>query len=224
MIHNRHDHRVEDFIASLQRQSLLPYEVIIADTSDDDDLQALSLDLCTEARVTHVKAKSSRLDKARAYNIALQLVDSAYTLFTDIDLIFHPDFIARVSHHLQEPNTFVQAVTAYLPQDACGDTFDDLLAIALREGGEVSHRLSPGACQASTTAWFRSVGGYDERFRYLGGVDDDMMVRAKRANLDIIWIDDIMTLHQWHEPSPWKGVDTDLFDAESPIVANKEKG
>lgn len=223
MVHNRHDDRIQRFITFLTRQFVLPYEVIVIDTSLNATNQDFSQRVCQN--ITHISAPGDTINKAYAYNLALRQVESEYTLFTDIDILFHPDFLAKIAEMFKgNPQYFIQAVTTYLPPATQTDDWIELLSLAKHYGKEVSHRLSPGACQAALTSWFKSVHGYDERFVNLGGMDDDMMVRARKANLDCIWIDEIMTLHQWHEKSKLKGMDGKLFNADPSVIVKQEWG
>lgn len=219
MVHNRHDNRIERFINSLILQSTVPYEVIIVDTSPSPKEH-----LCQA--VTYISIPCTTLSKSLALNVGLRKVRSPYTLFTDIDIIFHPNFLKEVTKlFIADRTAFVQAVTAYLPPGVTTSNWEELVTLAMNHEPEVSARLSPGACQATATSWFKAVRGYDEKFKNLGGMDVDMMIRARIAGLENYWIDRVMTLHQWHEKSKYKGVDSHLFNGNPPLVANgKEWG
>ena len=222
MVHQRHDGRIERFIASLQRQSSPPFEVIIVDTSPSDVDQMASKQMCRA--VTHVSAPCAKINKSLALNIGLRKVRSQYTMFTDIDILFHPDFIKTIDEMFKMvPEAFIQAVTGYLPPACATENWDELVSLVKQYGHEVSHKFSPGACQAARTQVFLDMHGFDERFSQLGGMDDDLMVRARKLGLQNHWIDDMMTVHQWHDKSVVSGSNSHLFTVEAAIVANGEE-
>ena len=221
MVHQRHDWRIEQFIRSLQRQSALPFEVIIVDTSPGEADQMASKQMCRS--VTHISVPTTKLNKSLALNIGLRTVRSRYTMFTDIDILFHPEFIYTLEKMFEAvPEAFVQAITGYLPLVCETEDWDKMLVLVKQYGKEVSHRFSPGACQAAQTQSFLNIHGYDERFSCLGGMDDDLMVRIRKAGLENLWIDNLMTVHQWHEKSAFSGMDSHLFSANPPFIANGE--
>ncbi len=221
MVHQRHDSRIERFIRSLQCQSTPPFEVIIVDTSPGEEDQFASKQMCRA--VTHISVPTAKIDKSLALNIGLRAAISQYTMFTDIDILFHPEFIYTLEGMFKAvPEAFVQAITGYLPSACATEDWDEMVMLMKRYDKEISHRLSPGACQAARTQSFLDIHGYDERFSHLGGMDDDLMVRIRKAGLENLWIDNLMTVHQWHEKSAFSGMDSHLFDADPPLVANGE--
>lgn len=220
MVNNRHDSRISNFLISLTNQTITPDNVIICDTSNDLSLQRTSYTLCEDVSAVHISLPLPILGKTRGLNACLAKSETEYTLFTDIDLYFHPVFIETVLSIIA-PEIFVQAICAYLPPDANLSLPWDSLLKQASAFHEISHRFSPGACQATSTSWFKSVGGYDERFNGLSGPDDDMMVRARKAGLYDVWIDDVLIFHQWHPTSKWKGMDSALFSADPEIIANQ---
>lgn len=146
-----------------------------------------------------------------------------YTMCIDADMILHPEFLNRAKVHFrnQEIQPFIMAVCGYLPQDCDYTNWDAMVALAHQT--EVSRRLSPGACQLARTSWFKRAGGYDEKFHGVDGVDDDMMVRARKDKLEEVWIEDpIMILHQWHERSTLKGLDSDKFSVDVPVIIERD--
>ena len=222
MVHQRHDGRIERFIRSLQRQSTPPFEVIVVDTSPSEVDQMVSKQACRG--LTHISTPSAKINKSLALNIGLKAVRSQYTMFTDIDILFHSDFISTLKGMFKViPEAFVQALTGYLPPTCATENWDEMLALVKQYGKEISHRLSPGACQAARTQSFLDIHGYDERFSNLRGMDDDLMVRMRKAGLENLWIDNLMTVHQWHDRSAVSGMDSHLFHADPPLVANGEE-
>ena len=222
MVHQRHDGRIERFIRSLERQSSPPFEVIVIDTSPSEVDQMASKQMCRA--VTHVSAPGAKIEKSRALNIGLRKVKSQYTMFTDIDILFHPEFLSKLGEMFKMvPEAFVQAVAGYLPPACATENWEEMATLVKSYGHEVSHRFSPGACQAARTQVFLDIHGFDERYAQLGGMDDDLMVRVRKFGLQNHWIDEMLLVHQWHDKSAAAGLDSHLFTPETPIVANGEE-
>ena len=54
-------------------------------------------------------------------------------------------------------------------------------------------------CVALTRKNIKNLGGFDERFAYgIGYEDDDLINRVKRLGLEMIISDNVSVIHQWH--------------------------
>jgi GT2 family glycosyltransferase len=119
-------------------------------------------------------------------------------MFTDIDYIFAPNFLKVVSKQVTKGRMLLcQTHDSKSKEDFSEyshEQFDDILSRCK------PHKLcGVGACQLSTTEWFKSIGGYDERMVKWGVMDNDMVRRAQRDGLRFHWLQKrTKIIHQWH--------------------------
>jgi hypothetical protein len=222
-VHNRDG--LKNFIHTIIAQESGQPSVIVVDSSPDSLDRTLNWYLTGWAKDHYyLERPSDQFSKSKSLNAGLCEVTTKFTMFTDVDMMFHWDFFNVLSQMMGD-NRFILAVAGYLPPDAprhdIHGHWDELVSLAKQ--GEISHRLSLGACQCASTEWFKSVGGYDLNFKNLGGVDVNMLVRARKAGFEEVWIDDLMLLHQWHPKSELKGLDSHLFTPDVSIIANGGK-
>ena len=56
-------------------------------------------------------------------------------------------------------------------------------------------------CSAISRSDLLELGGFDERYAHgIAHGDDDFLLRVKRKGMNIVSVDDIYTIHQWHPP------------------------
>jgi glycosyltransferase involved in cell wall biosynthesis len=162
-----------------------------------------------------------------AFNVGLKYSRADYVMFTCCDLIYGPTFIQVVLERARE-DRLILAHCGYVPSTLANIrgglvTWWPLALLAAKKG-EISQRLSPGACQCVSRDWAMGVHGYDERFPAQDGVDDDFMNRAGKDGFKKEWLGFNVApiLHMYHERSKTKGVGSGLFSPDAPIVANTE--
>lgn len=218
-IHNRSSENLMRLLCSIHMQyGTHAQDVIVVDTSDSNVQQRAYRAICKNL-ANHVLLPRRDFWKAKSLNIGLNMSVTKFTMFIDADMLLHLNFLDTVRASMSA-DPFIMAICGYLPENATGP-WDTLMELA--QGGEISRRLSPGACQMARTDWFKKVGGYNEIFHGPDGVDDDMMVRARKDELDEIWIENPpMLLHQWHERSPLKGLDSDKFTADPEVIITRD--
>jgi len=219
MTHNRHGSRMYNFVTSLLEQSHPPDEIIIVDTSHGDYLPARQSAMVDDS-INYILRPSFTFNKSRALNIGIRASKSDYIMTTDIDFIFSPNVIQTVANRLND-KTFVLSEAGYLPDVPVAPPFDWEKLTSLVDSPE--HRMSPGTLQAAHRQFWFDVHGYDERYDGgLGGMDDDMWIRARKHGLELDWIPfgEVTCLHQWHPVSDLKGKCSHLFTANPEIVKN----
>lgn len=219
MTYNRDALRANNLLASLSSQSYPLAKIIIINQGNP-----LRLDLPRNASLIRVPREP--FNKSVALNYGLRRVDTRYTIFTDIDFIHSPNMVEMAMVELERGDKFILAEAMYLPQSIqIKPPFDwpGLVYSAASYG----RKASPGTIQAARTDWFRKVGGYDEAFDGgLGGMDDDMWIRARKDGKEIVWLeqwDRVYCLHQWHPISPLKGKCSGVFSANPEIYKNGAK-
>ena len=148
----------------------------------------------------------SVFNKSRALNHGLSLVKPkyTYTMFTDIDFIFHPNAIKTIVDAMSE-DRMVLGIASYLAKTPeYPFDWDEIVSAPLEKPRE--RKLSPGTIQVAPTSWFRRIGGYDESYEGgLGGMDDEMKRTAMEDGLELYWIEEPLFFHCPHPRSPLKG-------------------
>jgi len=96
-------------LKSIEFQSLLPNEVIIADDGSDQETATLieQYQHNTKIKVTHVWQRNKGFRAARSRNKAIASTDSEYIILIDGDMILHRDFI-KDHFQLARPGFFIQ--------------------------------------------------------------------------------------------------------------------
>ena len=227
MIHNRDGARLRRMIHSLRCQTIQPHEIIIIDTSldmSDSIKKSLGEPYTGFPYLRYISIPRYTFNKSFALNIGIQKSRREYVLVTDADFMFGSKLIERVMDELRGAYAFtmVLAEAGYLP-DIDIDSLDwSKLCKRIRPP---ARKMSPGTIQAVPRNWIVKVRGYDEEFDGgLGGMDDDMRIRAHKDGLQLVWLSfsEVQCIHQWHEVSNMKGKCSHLFSVDPPVVKNED--
>lgn len=194
--------RVRNFLYSISHQDGIqaPPQVIIVDVSNDGSFKSIRK-FAKEYKAMCIHAPlpaDGPWNKCVALNAGLNEVNTRYTMFTDIDYIFAPNFFSIANKRMSSKRFLLcRTHDSGKHQDFTDydhSKFDDIIARC-----KAHKRCGMGACQLALTRWFRRHGGYDERMQMWGVMDNDIVLRAKRSKLDVVWIDKKTSIiHQWH--------------------------
>jgi glycosyltransferase involved in cell wall biosynthesis len=228
MTWNRGGQRVTNMLGSLlEYQVVKPREVVLVDTSDD---KTIAVDVERRAGEFSgcklVRRPRNHLYKSWALNIGIQNTspESDWVATTDIDFMFGRK-TTRILESTVTPKALLIGQALRLPRGAeIPRTLDRQSYYALcmsatwwgRTGG-------PGTIQCAMRDWWFKVRGYDERFAEgLGGMDDDVIIRARNDGLHVkrLTFEQLRPLHQWHEPTNLKNRLQHLKDQRASVVAN----
>ncbi len=223
MIHNRDGNRLRRMAHSLRCQTIQPHDIIIIDTSYGEDAASNIRNSIGESwsglpQLRYIPRPQRVFNKSFALNIGIRKSKQEYVLVTDADFMFGSRLIERVMEEIED--AFVLAEAGYLPDVDIDSTFWDRLC---KKVGSPERKMSPGTIQAVARKWMNKVHGYDEKFHGgLGGMDDDMKVRAQKDGLRLVWLpfSEVQCVHQWHEVSDMKGKCSHLFSVDPPVVKN----
>lgn len=227
MTHNRNGERLSNTLDSLLvRQYLPPKEVIVVDTSSNGNIAASIAQVVNGYSGAKLIRKKCRVfSKPLGLNIGIRASSqSNYLACMDADVMLSDNFIQVAVNLLGVSKAFVLTDTLLIPEHVDNGTFESWAK--LRQVSPMAKPRGPGSFQAASRNWWLNVHGYDERFAGgLGGMDDDMWIRAKKGGLEIVWItpDQAQALHQWHPRSTLKGKTSHLFVHNPKAVAN-DKG
>jgi cellulose synthase/poly-beta-1,6-N-acetylglucosamine synthase-like glycosyltransferase len=90
-------------IASLQRQTLRPFEIIVVDDGSTDDTRAIAEQARTLGLVTMVICHGTRCGRSPAINAGARFASGDLILTVDADTVFEPTAVARVAAAFSDP-------------------------------------------------------------------------------------------------------------------------
>jgi glycosyltransferase involved in cell wall biosynthesis len=204
-LRNRTGIRLENCLRSLRWQELqapADLEIVLSDFGSDPE-HASSIDAIAKkygARVVRTRTEET-WNRSRALNVALRSVQTPISLCTDADMLFESNFVRSILDALGDApgRALVLCRCRDLPDLGPERPFEERDYPELKVRASMRVAMGTGACQATATDWFSSVGGYDEKYVYWGFEDKDMVHRAAKAGLELLWIHERTSmLHQWH--------------------------
>jgi glycosyltransferase involved in cell wall biosynthesis len=208
-------------LASVERQTRLPDEVIVADDGSGEATRKL-LDDWRErlpGRLHHVWQPNEGFRVARVRNLALAVATGDYVIVLDGDMVLHPEFVADHAAAAR-PGRWVQGVRPRLSPSTTRAMLDggapDLRWWqpglehrwhALRAGwlarlhSNRRPRLSSvkGCNQGYWRADLVRVNGFDERFVGWGPEDKEIAARLDHAGIGFLFLKhSAVAYHLWH--------------------------
>lgn len=201
---NRDEQRLNNCFYTLSHQTVLP-KIVLIDYGSDPEFQKILKKIASKYSCSIHRVSQEKWKKTHANNIGLKKVSTKYVLFSDVDMIYKPNFIEEALKSLEE-KTIITCRCSYLSKN---ETYGLTMPIDWKTYkpviDQVSGETAVGACLATSTEWMKSVGGFDEEYLGWGREDYDMLCRAKSAKLYQIGIEEKTSFyHQWHLPSDWK--------------------
>ncbi len=211
--HGRHAHlRLQE--RSLARSVRAPdLRVVVA--MDDPDLPDL-----VDAGTTVVSCPASPdgLPLAHARNLgARTALDAGAELlvFLDVDCLVAPTTLGAYERAAAAGLTgrdLLTGPTGYLPDPGAPGYDLDALPEARFHASRprpaagsatrgVEHTLFWSLSFATLAVTWATIGGFDEAYRGYGGEDTDFALRAALAGVDLTFVGDALTWHQWHPVS-----------------------
>lgn len=203
-LRNRSGVRLENCLRSLRWQEGVNHdeiEIVISDFGSEEphraSIQALARQY--DARVVEM-ITDEVWNRSRVLNIGVQAARGRIAFCTDVDMIFAPNFLARIlaTHRQHRGEVMALCRCTDLPESVPEQLWRREDYESLEASGEVRNTSGTGACQAAPRRFFEEVRGYDEKFLYWGAEDVDMTSRAQRYGLKLVWMEGTAMLHQWH--------------------------
>jgi glycosyltransferase involved in cell wall biosynthesis len=220
-VKNRDQLRFRNCLKTLYHQEGFSqeFEVILVDYGSEPSFAKDYKQLCEEYGVRLISIESTpHFSRSHALNIGIKHSnpESLFILPSDIDILFAPNFLSVVMEELSsEPQKLISCGHISLKSDAVTDD-TDVVKDFKRLCDPKYHdgfRPWPGPCQAAARDWYFKIQGFDERFARYGSEDGDIMHRASRSGLKIVWVHDRTTLlHQWHTTQWQSSVEKNEFD------------
>jgi glycosyltransferase involved in cell wall biosynthesis len=230
---DREFERVLSFVESLDAQTSKNFELIFVDYGSQIEISNSIKNLINSRNYASYVFHDSRgksWNRSHALNIGSKHSNGSYLYFTDIDLVFHYDYIAHLEI-VKIPNTQLYTRVFLLPKNTFVD-FSDLSKIErLKSKTELSHKSGKGILLIEKSI-FLSIGGYDEFYRDWGIEDNDLFIRLTGKGIKENWTDHLSypVFHIWHPQSteikfPEKWLDESAFyyiKNQSKIVRNPD--
>ena len=168
---------------------------------------------CRTNNIKLIEVENNTLifNKSRALNIGIIEATTDYVMFGDIDLIYQPNFI----HEAEKVVNKNRLVTCRrYNQNKDGTVQKDSVR-------------AYGGCIILSREWLMSIHGFDEKYTFWGGEDDDIITRAIACNMDVYTLPIAVTscLHQYHKESVkiTLKANREYYKLKKPIVRNTEK-
>jgi glycosyltransferase involved in cell wall biosynthesis len=208
-------------LASVERQSRLPDEIVVADDGSGAPTAAL-LDAWRErlpGRLQRVWQQNEGFRAARVRNLGLAVATGDYLIVLDGDMVLHPEFVADHAAAAR-PGRWVQGVRPRLSQAATralleGGTPDlrwwqpglEHRWHAVRAGWlsrlDSKRRPRLASIKSCNQGYWRAdlvrVNGFDERFVGWGPEDKELAARLDHAGVECLYLKHrAIAYHLWH--------------------------
>lgn len=184
--------RLRCSIQSVQKQSIIP-NIIVADYSD----RSIRDELRDIRNITYKYnvVQMPQFNKSLLINHAVRkFVTTEYFFFSDIDLVYPPDYIQRMLAQIDSRKRIVRVVPYNYNIYEERYTFDYYLLLTLKKSnGGLAH--GNGLIHLPS---FKRIRGYNEKLIGHGPEDDEFNQRIAKIN-DLIYDTDIVTTHLYHE-------------------------
>lgn len=153
-----------------------------------------------------------------AKNMAVKLATNPLLIINDPEVAHLTPCIEFFREKLAEtPNQFAVPGTLYAGQQA-GQPWQEATYIERSQAPFVA---------AVMKEYIQKVGGWDERFRFWGNDDNDLMHRLGLSQCFHKVYNEMKIFHQWHERPPISAMgnynEDLLYEKPKPIVANEGK-
>lgn len=195
---NRDAKRVKFFFDSLEKQTNTNFEVVFIDNGSEtniaDEIRGIVEQYSFVTYLYH-DTRGKEWNKCIALNIAVQYAKGEYISITDIDLMFHPQYVEELYKIVSLDS---QIFTRVLMVDQSFTNYELIFSYA-SVPGELCHTSGKGIVTFAK-AVFNEIGGYDEYYSDWGIEDNDMYIRLHSYGLRELWLNHEFTpvYHQWH--------------------------
>ncbi len=213
-VRNRGGVRLENCLKGLRWQHDVKaeeVEIILSDFGSDPEYREQVEQAARRFQATVRYTPANGLwNRSRALNIGIKRARGKFTLCTDVDMVFAPNFLRALLDKQQELDGRGLLLCQYHdlgPETESRPIGEDDLE-ALRSSATMRPTYGMGGCQCAETAWFHRVRGFDQKYTFWGVEDNDLTVRAKHDGRIVDWVTErTFLLHQWHRTQkndrPW---------------------
>lgn len=196
---NREVFRVRKSLQSLLDQLNSDSEIVFIDYGSDTPLIEKNVPELKNPSVKYhyIDSRGKLWSRSIALNIGAFYAKGEILLFSDIDLIFHSDFIKKLLDNDIKRENIYQYRCHYLPQNF--NDFNHLNNTNNLEKFEISPDDGHGLMIVNKIK-FIEIGGYDNHYKVWGMEDNDLNYRLKKLGMKEEWLNprEFITYHIWH--------------------------
>ena len=195
---NRDLQRVKRHLDSFKNQIYKDFEVIFIDYGSDSYIAKGIEELVSKysfCKYVYNHTIGFPWNRSHALNTGLRIAVGENILFSDIDLIYAPNFLTNLISKKKENVQLFQQVY-WLPQH-----FNDYQNMYSKlEHYEISDSGSKGGVHLIEKEKLFQIGGYDEFYCFWGHEDNDLFHRLDKLGIKTEWMepDTAPVFHQWH--------------------------
>jgi hypothetical protein len=193
---NRNIEHVKRSLDSLKNQTLLDFNVQFVDYGSAVEI-ASSLESLLKnydfVNYQYYPTQFQPWNKSIALNSVIKELDEGFCFIADVDMIFHPEFVAKAIS-LQKQNTSTYFKVGFLNEEETKLTknYPDYKTDFESTDGATGLTMFPVKA-------LQKLRGFDEFYHFWGAEDTDMHVRLRNDGHDVNFYDsEILMLHQWH--------------------------
>jgi glycosyltransferase involved in cell wall biosynthesis len=135
-------------------------------------------------------------NKSRCINIVLQSCTTTHFMVSDMDMIWHPQFLSNQIESFSQKESIYFSVGVMTQEESTLDKSFEDYAIKFQTNNEAT------GITVFPSAHLKFINGFDEFYHGWGSEDTDVHVRLKNAGYIVrFWESEILFKHQWHAKS-----------------------
>lgn len=155
-------------------------------------------------------------NKSRIINSVLKDCSSQYFMVSDIDMLWHPDFLKEIHSYLHSSKVLYFPVGFLTESESKREvSFHKYIVKGISTHEATGISIFP-------TVKLKSIGGFDEFYHGWGGEDTDVHIRLQRAGVTVEFVENTLYFkHQWH-PKMYRSFKSNYPFAETLELINSQ--
>jgi glycosyltransferase involved in cell wall biosynthesis len=193
---NRSLATVKRTLSSIAVQLNEQVQVVVIDYGSEatyqEELQAYT-DSLEKVQLIVCPTQGQLWQKTRAINIVLKQCKTPYFMVTDMDMLFHPNFVQKIQKHLHPAEvTYFNVGILTEEESKLEKPFEDYDVKFYTNDEATGMTLFPAGV-------LKDIGGFDEFYHGWGSEDTDVHVRLRNKGISVHFNqEETLLLHQWH--------------------------
>ncbi|NQY05954.1 MAG: glycosyltransferase [Flavobacteriaceae bacterium] len=193
---NRDSLRIKNSLRSLALQEDQDFNVIFVDYGSEETTAAEVKEVVEQfsfVQYIYTYHKNQPWNKCKAINIALDQVATSHCFVSDVDMVYHPEFIKILKEQSYQSDV-VYFQVGYLSFEEKIDV-DNYSSI---KPYRISNREATGLTLFNTEQ-LKSINGFDEYYHFWSSEDTDAHLRMNAAGFSVQYYDEkLLIKHQPH--------------------------
>jgi len=218
----RKAHLFKESIKSIVPQLINGDELCVVDDGEYDGIKEVLKGYSIKWRYVSTGNKRYR-SGCKAKNIALKISRNPIIIISDPEVYHISPCITKMREMLQKnPKQFIVPGSMYLSKNI--NQTVELFFLNKKVFSFIPHSMAPYIGGVMRQELF-DIGGWDERFKYWGNDDNDLMHRLRLNGCEHVVVDELEALHQWHPRPPKEAIgdanESLLYEKNKSMIANK---